>query len=178
MAPPEDQDPAEMDLITIARIVKPKGLKGEVVADVLTDFPGRFENLESVFVAGQETRELGLEKFYFQKHRIVLKLETVDTQEAAESLRGCEICIEESQAVDLEEDEYFDWELEGCAVVTRDGNRVGIVKELFRAGENINLVVVDGDSEYMIPFVEAICTEVDIEAKRVLVDLPEGLLEF
>ncbi len=63
MAPPEDQDPAEMDLITIARIVKPKGLKGEVVADVLTDFPGRFENLESVFVAGQETRELGLEKF-------------------------------------------------------------------------------------------------------------------
>lgn len=174
----QDQDKAPEELISIARIIKPKGLRGEVFADLLTDFPERFGNLKSVLVVGPTTRELGLEGFYFHKQRIVVKLETVDSIEAAELLRGFDLCIHESEAVDLEEDEFFDWQLEGCAVATSDGEAIGIVKELFRAGENVNLVVADGEREHMIPFVEAICTEVDIEARKIVVDLPEGLLEF
>ena len=84
----------------------------------------------------------------------------------------------ESDVVELEEGEYFDWELEGCRVVTAEEVEIGVVKELFRAGENLNLVVTGSEKDHMIPFVKAICTGVDIEAKVITVDLPEGLLEF
>ena len=167
-----------IELVAIARIVKPKGLKGEVVADLLTDFPDRFENLEEVIGIGPERRELSIQRYSFHKRRVVLKFEGVNTIEEAELLRNYEVCVLESDVVELEEGEYFDWELEGCRVLTAEKVEIGFVKELFRAGENLNLVVTGNEKDHMIPFVEAICTDVDIGAKVITVDLPEGLLEF
>ncbi|MGI8669658.1 MAG: ribosome maturation factor RimM [Aridibacter sp.] len=168
------------ELVAIANITKPRGLRGEVVADILTDFPKRFDNLTQVFAVDEngKTSELEIEKFFFQKNRIVLKFKEYNSIEEAENLRNVEICIPESDTIELEEGEFFDWELEDCKVETIDGEKIGKVKEIFRAGENINLVVVDGKKDYMIPFVEAICPEVDIENKLIKVDLPEGILEF
>jgi 16S rRNA processing protein RimM len=168
------------ELVAIANITKPRGLRGEVVADILTDFPERFDNLEKVFEIDGKGRisEIELEKFFFQKNRIVLKFREYNSIEEAEHLRNVEICIPESETVELEEDEFYDWELETCQVRTVDGENIGRVKEIFRAGENINLVVEDGDKDYMIPFVEAICPKVDIENKLIEVDLPEGILEL
>ena len=169
-----------MNFIAIAKITKPRGLRGEVVADVLTDFPERFDNLERVFGVDEngESSELELENFWFQKGRIILKFGGIDSIEKAETLRNFEVCVPESEAVELEEDEYFDWELEDCEVLTVEGEKIGKVKEIFRAGENENLVVEGKKREHLIPFVKAICTEVDIENKFIKVDLPEGLLEF
>ena len=166
------------ELVAIASIVKPKGLKGEVVADILTDFPGRFENLERVILDGEESRQIGLEYFRFEKHRVVLKFDDVDSIEEAEALRGLGVCVEESDAVELEEDEFYDWALEGCLIVETNGSEIGRVSEVFRAGERVNLVVEGVEKEYMIPFVRSICTEVDTDEKRITVDLPEGLLDF
>lgn len=169
------------ELVAIARIDRPRGLRGEVVAGILTDFPERFENLERVFALGEGATgptELRLEKFWFQKGRVVLKFAGIDSIEEAELLRGAEICVPESETVGLEEDEYFDWELEGCRVETMSGDKIGRVKGVFRAGENENLIVADDKRDYLIPFAEAICTEVDVEKKLIRVDLPEGLLEF
>ncbi|MGI8669766.1 MAG: ribosome maturation factor RimM [Aridibacter sp.] len=168
------------ELVVIANITKPRGLRGEVMANILTDFPERFDNLTQVFAVDEngKSSELEIEKFFFQKNRIVLKFKEYNSIEEAENLRNVEICIPESEAVELEEDEFFDWELEDCQVETLDGEKIGKVKEVFRAGENINLVVAGGEKDYMIPFVEAICPEVDIENKMIKVDLPEGILEF
>jgi 16S rRNA processing protein RimM len=170
----------DQELIAIAKITKPRGLRGEVTANILTDFPERFDNLERVFAISEtgETSEIELEKFWFQNQRVILKFVGIDTIEEAETLRNIEICVPESEAVELEEGEFFDWELEDCEVFKIDGEKIGKVKEIFRAGENINLVVEDGEKDFMIPFVEAICTEVDIENKLIRVDVPEGLLEF
>lgn len=93
-------------------------------------------------------------------------------------LRGVEICIPESSATKLEEGEFFDWQLAGCEVETIGGEMVGTVRELMRTGGTEILVVEDGAREYLIPFAESICTEVDIERKKIRVDPPEGLLEF
>jgi 16S rRNA processing protein RimM len=167
------------DLIAIARIVRPRGLKGELFAEVLTDFPERFEGLEEVIILsrkGQRT-QLKIEGFRFQNERLVLKFAGVDSVEAAESLRDAEICIPESEAVSLEEGEFFDWQLLGCRVETVDGAFLGTVRELMRTG-GTELLVVESDREMLIPFAEAICPEVDIEKKLILVDPPEGLLEF
>lgn len=167
------------DLVAIAKLAKSRGLRGEMVADVLTDFPERFENLTRVFaVCDGKVSELEIEKFWFQKNRIVLKFKSFDTIETAETLRGYEICVPETEAVELEADEFFDWQLEGCAVETVAGETLGTVKELLRTGATEVLVVAGAEKEYMIPFARAICTGVDVENKRIKVDAPEGLLEF
>ncbi len=168
------------ELVTIAKTVKTRGLRGELVADLLTDFPERFDDLERVFAvcADNKTSELELEKFWFQKDRVILKFKDVDSIEAAEKWRDCEICVPESEAVELEDDEYFDWELENCTVETLGGAKIGVVQELMRTVATEILVVKGAEKEYLIPFAETICVEVDIENKLIRVDAPEGLLDF
>ena len=168
------------DLVTIAKIAKPRGLKGEVVAELLTDFPERFEGLENVTVVmpdGTRT-ELTIKEHWFQKDRIILRFEGHDSIESVERLRGAEVCVVESEAVDLESDEYFDWQLISCEVVTVDGEMIGTVASVMRTGGTEVLEVKREDKEFMIPFAKAICVEVDIEEKLIRIDPPEGLLDF
>lgn len=168
------------ELVAIAKIAKPRGLKGELVADLLTDFPERFDGLEDVtaVMPDGERRELKIEKVWFQNGRVVLKFAGVNSIEDGDLLRLAEICVGEVEAVELETDEYFDWQLEGCEVETLDGTQLGKVVELMRTGGTENLVVEGGEKGYLIPFAEAICTVVDIENKRIVIDPPDGLLEF
>ena len=168
------------DLVCIAKIVRTRGLKGELVADLLTDFPERFEHLEGVTAILPDAKKLDLkiEDFWFQNGRVVLRFAGYGTIEKAETLRGCEICVPESETVDLDTDEYFDWQLEGCTVETKDGTTVGEVTGVMRNGGTEVLVVKAAETDHLIPFVEAICTEVDIENKLIRIDPPDGLLEF
>jgi len=149
------------DLVAIAKIAKPRGLKGELVADLLTDFPERFEGLIEVTGVGQdgERRKLKIENTWFQNGRVVLKFEDVDS-------------------IELDSDEYYDWQLVGCNAVTVEGEKLGSVREVMRTGGTENLVVAGETREFLIPFAEAICVEVDVEKKRIVIDPPEGLLEF
>ena len=166
--------------MAIAKILRPRGLRGEMVAEVLTDFPERFDSLQEVtaVLPDGELRELSLENAWFQKERIVLKFAGVDSIEDAERLRNSEICVDEVDAVELEEGEFFDWQLEGCEVVTVDGERTGRVRELLRTG-GTEVLIIEGDGkEVLVPFAESICLEIDIEKKRIVIDPPEGLLDF
>ena len=166
--------------MAIARIVRPRGLKGELVAEVLTDFPERFEGMkETVVLLADGSRDnLKIENFWFQNDRVVLKFKTIDSVEDAEPFRYAEICIHEAEAVELEEGEFYDWQLAGCTVVTTEGEHVGKVRELMRTGGTEILVVDGAEREILVPFAESICTEVDLEKKLIRIDPPEGLLEF
>lgn len=167
------------DLVAIARLVKPRGIKGELVAEVLTDFPERFEGLTAVtgLTPNGDRLDLKIEEHWFHQDRVVLKFAGRDSVDAAEELRDTEICVAENEAVELEEDEFYDWQLAGCKVETLGGETVGTVREVMRAGGS-ELLIVDGEREYLIPFVAAICTGVDVENRVVTIDPPEGLLEF
>jgi len=168
------------ELVAIAKIAKPRGLKGEVVADLLTDFPERFEGLEEVTAVGADggLSELKIENAWFQNGRVVLKFQGVDSIDAAEEWRNAEICVAESEAVELESDQFYDWQLAGCEVKTVTGEAIGNVREVMRTGGTENLVVAGETRDFLIPFAETICVEVDIAGKRIVVDPPEGLLEF
>lgn len=168
------------ELVAVAKIVRTRGLRGEVIADVLTDFPERFDELEDVtgLLPSGERAKLKIENFWFQKDRIVLKFAGYDSVESAETLRNTEICVADSDVVELGEGEYFEWELAGCAVETIEGEKVGIVEHLLRTGGTEVLVIRGDDKEYLIPFAETICVDVDIENKLIRIDPPEGLLEF
>jgi 16S rRNA processing protein RimM len=172
----------EEELVAVARAVKTRGLRGEVVAELLTDFPERFENLERLIAVapdGERTR-LSLEEHWLQGGRIVLKFAGYDSIEAASALVGQEFAVTEAERVELPEDEYYEWELTGCRVETVAGESVGVVREVLRTGGVETLLVKSEDEErdHLIPLAEDICVEIDVERKLIRIDAPEGLLEF
>jgi 16S rRNA processing protein RimM len=168
------------ELVVIARAVRPRGLKGEIVAELLTDFPERFEDVEELVLVspkGERTTKR-LEDYWFQNDRVVLKLADYDDVDAAKELVGFNFAVPEAERVSLPEDHYYDWELEGCTVKT-DDKILGVVKAVLRTGGAEILVVAGEDgSERLIPLAESIVVKVDTEAKTIVVDPPEGLLDL
>ena len=176
------EDLSRVELVTVARVAKPRGLKGEVACDLLTDFPERFDWLEeviAVFPGGRRER-LKLEGHWLHGDRVVLKLAGFDSPEASAALAGCELAVPESEAVELEEGEFYDWQLRGCRVETIEGREVGTVSEvLHTGGEAPVLIILDaGGRENLVPLAESICVEIDVDAKLIRVDPPDELLEF
>ena len=170
------------ELVAVARAVKTRGLRGELVADLLTDFPERFEGLERLVAITSEGRctRLALEDHWFQGGRIVLKFAGYDSIEEASALVGCEFAVPEAERVELPEDEYYDWELAGCRVETIEGETLGHVREVLKTG-GVEVLIVEREAdgrEHLIPLAEAICVLIDVENKLIRVDAPEGLLEF
>ena len=168
------------DLVLIARAVKTHGLKGEVVAELLTDFPERFEDLDEVVLVspGGEQKKIGIEEFWFQKDRVVLKLDGYDNVDVARSLIGYVFAVPESDRVQLEEDEFYDWELEGCTVKVGDES-IGQVRSVMKTGGTDVLVIGDDDgNERLVPLAAPIVVKIDPDAKTIVVDPPEGLLDL
>ncbi len=172
----------EGELVAVARAVKTRGLRGEVVAELLTDFPERFENLKRLIAVspGGGRTSLALEDHWFQGGRIVLKFAGYDSMEAATKLIGQEFAVTEAERVELPEDEFYDWELTGCRVETVAGEQVGTVREVLRTG-GVETLLVENERagrDHLIPLAEEICVEIDVNRKLIRIDAPEGLLEF
>jgi len=168
------------ELVVIARAVRPRGLKGEIVAELLTDFPDRFEVVEELVLVspnGERTTKR-LEDYWFQNDRVVLKLADYDDVETAKELVGFEFAVPESDRVPLPADHYYDWELEGCTVKV-GAESIGTVKSVLRTG-GTEILVITGESgkERLIPLVDSIVVEIDAEHKTIVVDPPEGLLDL
>jgi len=168
------------EFLTLATIVRSRGLRGELVADFYSDFPERFEILDELRLdkPGFST-SLELESFWFQKGRIILKFKGIDNPEDSAPLIGCEVRIPEEDRFSLPEGHFYESDLIGCRVVEK-GEFLGTVKEVFRAGGDVsNLVVRDeAGKEFMIPFVSRYCLSVDMEAGQIEVDLPPGMVDL
>lgn len=180
MSAPLQPIAAENEWITVARIVRPQGRSGEVIAELLTDFPERFTILETVRArrpAG-EVCELKLERAWLHKGRVVLKFAGYDTIDQAEELRDLSLIVSRSQLVELPAHSYYDFDLVDCEVLTREGEWLGHVAEVQHCGAAPLLAVRDRGREYLIPLALDICTEIDIARKRIVVDPPEGLLDL
>lgn len=171
-------------LVAVALLGKPRGIRGELQANLLTDYPERFDQRTKFFALHPDGRRepVELESHWFQGNRVVLKFAGYDTPEAAKDLTGCELAVAESECATLDADEFYDWQLEGCRVETAEGETLGTVRGLQRTS-GVDLLVVEPAEgkrrgDYLIPFARAICTEVDVAQKLIRVDPPEGLLEF
>jgi 16S rRNA processing protein RimM len=174
-------DPAGSDdLVVIARGVRTHGLKGEIVAELLTDFPGRFEDLEELILVSPsgDRNVVQLEDSWFQKDRVVLKLAGCDDVDSAKQFVGYEFAVEESERVPLEEGEFYDWELEGCTVKVGDKS-IGQVRSVMRTGGTEILVITDDSGkEQLVPLAAEIVVEIDKAARVILIDPPDGLLDL
>jgi 16S rRNA processing protein RimM len=166
--------------IAIARIARTRGNRGEVLADLHTDFPDRFRSLEEVWLEFYDGHRqcMALEESWQHKGRIVLKFLGVDTISSAEHYVGCWVQIPIDKATRLPEGTYFDHDLIGCSVEDVHGSRLGVVCDILRIAGNSQLVVRNAGREFMIPAVERICIRISIAEKRILVDPPEGLMDL
>jgi len=180
---PEDVPPRSGengDLVSIARIARPHGLRGEVVADLLTDFPERFGDLDSVRLRLPSGVIAAWQVEWARPHkdRVILKFLGADDVEQAGMLRGAVLLVTRDELVPLPADRYYDFDLVDCEVATRAGEPVGRVSGVEHFGGAPLLVVVTVENrEHLIPLAASICVEVDIARKRIVVDPPEGLLD-
>lgn len=159
---------------TIGKVVAPFGIRGEMKTEILTDFPDRFQSVEEVALVLPNGRcEIRLvESVRLHKGRALLKLRGIDTIEAAECWRGADVRIPRDHAVPLPENAYYVSDLLGMRVVTVSGREVGCVDEVVSAPAHDLLRV----GENLIPMVRQIVLKVDMSARTVLIDPPEGLL--
>jgi len=169
------------DLIVVARVARTRGLRGEVVADLQTDFPERFDDLDNVIAiaADGSRRSLQIEEHWFHGNRLVLKFAGYDSIEEARELAGHQLAVPANERIELPADHFYEWELAGCRVEAVAGELIGVVKEVMHTGGVEILVVADaGGHEMLIPMARDICVEIDIAGRVIRVDPPAGLLEL
>lgn len=165
--------------VTIAKVTKTQGRKGEVAAVLLTDFPERFAARKRLFVLDRHDQrsKLELEDHWFHKGGVVLKFAGVDSISQAETLVGCEIQIPLAERTELTDDSVYVSDLVGCTV-SDAGREIGQIENVqFGSGE-APLLVVKGKKEFLVPFATEFLEHIDLEHKQVRMKLPEGLLEL
>ena len=152
-----------------------------MIADLLTDFPERFDDLETLIGVAPDggQRSLQIEEHWFQARRIVFKFTGYDSIEAAKEFAGFELAVPASDRVELAEDQFYEWELKGCRVESIDGESIGSVSEVMRTG-GVEVLVVENDSgrELLVPMAQEICVEIDLNKRLIRIDPPPGLLEL
>ncbi len=168
-------------MVTVGRIIRPHGHKGAVVVQPETDFAAeRFrEGAELAWNRGGEVGPVRVTDGFEHQGRWVVTFEGVDDMNDAETLRGLELRVSESALHALAPGAYYVHDLEGCDVVTTAGTPVGRVMRVdFGAAQP--LLVVDGGAgaEVLVPMTDEICRRVAPDEKRIVVELPSGLLEL
>jgi 16S rRNA processing protein RimM len=165
------------ELVTIGRVVKPQGRKGEVVVESLTDRPDRFPQLDRAYVAGPRggARPIDVVSCWPHKGRFVLKIDGVDTIDQAEEYRGLEIRIGEEELAALPEGSYYHHEILGLRVVDASGRPLGLACDLFETGAGAPVLVVRGEvGETLLPLATEF-VEVDVPRGRIVARVPEYL---
>jgi 16S rRNA processing protein RimM len=174
--------------VWLARIRRPQGRKGEVLAEILTDFPEKFAERRQLWLLpapGATTaasREMELTHHWLHKGGIVLHFAGVDSISAAEELKGMLVAVPQTERAPLAADEVYIGDLIGCVLVDvadADAVIVGEIENVDRAGGAAPLLVVHGArGEVLIPFAKNFLRRIDLEGKRVEMALPEGLVDL
>jgi 16S rRNA processing protein RimM len=164
----------------VGRIARAHGRRGEVIVNPETDFPDtRFRTGAEVFVERQHGVEaLTITGVRFQHDRPVVGFAGVDSMDAAEALAGLELRVPVDRLAPLPEGTFYHHDLIGCEVETRAGERVGTVRAVEGTGARSRLVIDGARGEILIPLADEICPSVDVVARRIVIEPPEGLLEL
>jgi 16S rRNA processing protein RimM len=168
-----------MDRIAIGIIRKAHGVRGEASIEPWTDSAARFEELATVTLVSPDeaqTRDMAIESSRPHGERALVKFRGIDTPEEVQALQNWTVEIPESEARELEENEYFLHDLTGLRLIDPTGRERGIVTEVLEGGGGLLLTVRRADGrEFELPFAAEICTEIDLQKKQMTVAIPEGL---
>ncbi len=161
------------DRIKVGKITTAVGIKGEVKVYPYTDDPERFEELESVY-AGDDVMKI--DKVRYQKNLVILKFNGVNDRNAAEALRDRFLTIDRSDLRELDEDEYFIFDLIGLEAVDQEGVHIGEVTDVIQnTAQDLYEIKMDDGRKYLVPAVYEIVTDIDIENGIMKINPIEGL---
>lgn len=172
-SPPSRPQPPRY--LAIGKVLRPWGVRGEVKVEILTDWPERFALLEHVYL-GEEAMPCRLERVRLHQGYALLKLAGYDDRSAAEALRGQVVQVPHEEAMPLDEGEYYVYQIEGLEVWTDEGESLGRVVEVLFTGSNEVYVVHGPRGEVLIPAIADVVLKVDLEDRRLIVHLMDGLI--
>lgn len=176
----------------LARLVRPQGRRGELTAEILTDFPERFHQRRRLYLipperVGTRPREVELENFWFLRSRIVLKFCGIDSINEADAIRGYSVAIPSEERAPLEPGSVYAGDLIGCHVIDLNHASLdlGEIVDLDRASTpGTELLVIHRrgvsgpEREILVPLVREYLVRMDPDHRRVEMRLPDGLLEI
>lgn len=168
--------------LDVGKIAKPHGLKGEVRVLATTDFPDeRFAEGNTLYLQrskGEAPIPLVIETRRRHKQFELLRFEGYPNINDVESWKGARLKVPEDELVSLEEDEFYYHEIIGCLVVTEEGEELGKIKEILETGANdVWVVKRTGGKDLLIPFIDEVVKEINVDEKLVKIHVMEGLFE-
>lgn len=165
-------------LIPVGRVVKTHGVRGAVKIYPYGETLSALEAGEKLLVlagGAEGALELTLAGLRPQKQGWIGEFEEITGMDQAQTLVGKELSMPEDRLPGLPEGEYYHYQLIGLTVQTGDGRIIGVLKAILETGSNDVYVAEQGGKELLIPAIEDVIREVDLEKARIIVDLPEGL---
>jgi 16S rRNA processing protein RimM len=167
--------PESPKYLIIGRVLKPWGVRGEVKIEVLTGFPERFASLRQVFI-GDDAKLFSVDRARLHGKAALLKFKGIDSPADAETLRDQLVQVALEDAVKLPKGKLYLYQLIGLSVVTTEGNALGEITDVLDTGANDVYVVHDGTREILIPAIEDVVKQIDLERREVKIKMMEGLV--
>ncbi len=167
--------PTEPCFLAVGRILRPHGVRGEVRVAILTDYPERLPQHETLYL-GDDHRPYPVEGVRFHQGVALVKLSGCDDRNEAEELRGQLVQIPADDAVPLEEGEYYHFQLLGVRVSSDQGEELGRIAEVLDTGANDVYVIHGPRGTLLLPAITDVVLELDLETQTMVVAIPPGLL--
>lgn len=165
------------DYIKVGKIVNTHGVKGCLKCIPLTDDAERFEELKYVFTE-KDNEKRNITDVWYRKGLVYLMLENIDDMDTAQSFKDTYISILDDQLRELPENSYYIFELEGMDVFSAHGDYIGKITEIYQGAANDVYEIKNNDKSYLIPAVKEIVKDVNIQDKKMIINVIEGLLTW
>ncbi|CAN5459111.1 ribosome maturation factor RimM [soil metagenome] len=162
-------------------VIKPHGLKGEIVAHLDVDFPENYKNLESVFISKNKEKVLipfFIEKIHILKNKATIKFEEIDSVEEADAILNQELYLPLESLPPLTGNQFYFHEIIDFEVVDREKRLLGLVKDVYNLPNQDLISMIYQNKEVLIPINDDTIQEVDRLNKKLQVKLPDGLLKI
>lgn len=166
----------EPDYLIVGRVVRPHGVRGDVAMKIMTDYPERLVDIETLYI-GPDYEPYIIERVRSHKIGLLVKFKEINDRDEAEVLRDQFVNVHISNAIPLEEGEYYLYELEGMRVVTDEGEELGTLTDYIETGANdVYIVSTPEGGEILLPAIPDVIKDVDRDGKIMTVTLLEGLV--
>ncbi len=167
-----------LEYLSIGQIVNTHGVRGEVKVFPLTENMDRFSQLKDVYIEkNNELTQLSVVSVKYLSTMVVIKLKDIDSIEDAQKLKNMYIKVHRNNAVKLPKDNFFICDVIDMDVYSTDATFLGKVKDVMKTGNNDVFVVENNKKEILIPALKTIFKEMNMEERKIVVELPEGLIE-
>lgn len=171
--------PADPEWLIVGKVGKPHGVHGDVLVDIITDFPERLVDGVRFGLGSEDGPSEYHEAFRVRYHRgrWLLSVTGLRDRDAIESWRGRYLFLPEQSLDELPEGYYYEHHLVGLECVSPDGTSLGVVMGVDPGPAQTRLVVRRDRRDFLVPYVPEIVREVDLDARRLVLDAPAGLLD-